>query len=237
MCARYTLTKEDKEIAAAYSSKLVNPFTPKKHIAITDTSLVISADEPDILQLMHFSIVPHYAKTKNEYIKYAMFNTRSEDIFESKTFRPLLTNNKTCLIPADTFIEWHTVGKFKDPYKIFVKDRSIFSFAGLYSRWIDPISKEPYFSFSIMTTKANKPVAAIHNYVKGEPVTPDKARMPVILQKEDEHIWLSSDISPKEKLTLCQSYPDDLMDAIHISSNMNIVRTESGEWALPQNSL
>ena len=237
MCSRYTLTKEDKEIAAAYNAKLENPFQPKKHIAITDTSLVIAADKPDLLQPMHFSIVPYYAKTKNELIKYSLFNTRSEDIYDSKTFRPLLVKNKTCLIPADAFIEWHTVGKAKDPYRIFVKDRSIFSFAGLYSRWIDPLTKESYFSFSIMTTNANQPVAAIHNYVQGKPVTPDKARMPVILEKKDEHLWLSSDIAPAEKLTLCKPYHDDLMDAIHVSSNMNIVKTESGEWALPQNSI
>jgi putative SOS response-associated peptidase YedK len=228
MCARFTLSQADKDIMAAYAAKLANPFTPKQHIAITDTSLVITADQPDELQPMHFSIVPHIAKNKKEFVKYSLFNSKSEEIMTKRLFRPLLVNHKTCLIPADGFIEWQTNGSNKDPFHIHLVDRDIFSFAGIWSRWVDPATKEPYNSFAIMTTSANPLVAWIHN---------TKFRMPVILPKEDEKLWLDKELAPADLLSLCKPYPAELMDARVLSQRVNIERTDDGRLVYPQNSL
>jgi len=237
MCARFTLSQADKDIMAAYSAKLANPFTPKQHIAITDTSLVITADQPDVLQPMHFSIVPHMAKDKKEFVKYSLFNSQSEEIMGKKLFRPLLLHHKTCLIPADGFVEWQLNGTNKDPFQIHLTDRDIFSFAGIWSRWIDPATKEPYNSFAIMTIKANPLVAWIHNNKRGKLITPDQARMPVILPKEDENLWLDKELAPADLLSLCKPYPAELMDARELSQRVNIERNDEGRLMYPQNSL
>lgn len=227
MCARYILSKAEKELLDAYAAKLQGPFVPKEHVAITDTSLVMTADEPGVLQPMHFSIVPHMAKDKKEFMRYSLFNAKSEEILDKKLFRPLITNHKTCLIPAEAFIEWQTNGKNKDPFRIFVRDREVFSFAGIWSRWIDPVTKEPYNSFAILTTDANPLVAWIHN---------TKHRMPVILPKENEKLWLDKELSPADLLSLCQPYPADLMDAIPMSQRVNVERSEDGRLQYPRNS-
>ncbi|AMR33671.1 hypothetical protein A0256_20675 [Mucilaginibacter sp. PAMC 26640] len=45
--------------------------------------------------------------------------------------------------------------------------------------------------------------------------------MPVILSKENELAWLSKDISSADMLSLCQPFPDDLMDRYQVSSRIN----------------
>jgi putative SOS response-associated peptidase YedK len=71
----------------------------------------------------------------------------------------------------------------KEPYRFVVKNRPVFSYAGLWSQWVNPTTKEKYRSFSIITTDSNELVGEIH----------DKKRMPVILSKENEAAWLSKD--------------------------------------------
>ncbi|MBB5634324.1 putative SOS response-associated peptidase YedK [Pedobacter cryoconitis] len=55
-----------------------------------------------------------------------------------------------------------------------------------------------------MTTPANETVGKVHD---------PKFRMPVILDKNEESLWLSKDLSVEQLLTLCDPYPDDLMDS------------------------
>ena len=67
-------------------------------------SYTLSADKPDILQYMRFGIVPYWAKSLK--LTYDAWNIRSENILESKIYRPLIRNHKTCLIIANGFYEW-----------------------------------------------------------------------------------------------------------------------------------
>ena len=67
-----------------------------------------------------------------------------------------------------------------------VKDKEIFSFAGIYSEWID--NKETCQTFSIITTDANELMSQIHN---------TKRRMPLIIAKEMENTWLNVDMNEK----------------------------------------
>ena len=71
--------------------------------------------------------------------------------------------------------------KSKTLYFIYLKDEEIFSMAGVYDIWKNPVSGEILHTFSIITTEANKLTAEIHN---------SKKRMPVILDRNSEHLWL-----------------------------------------------
>ena len=59
--------------------------------------------------------------------------------------------------------------------------------AGLYSEWTSQSTGEVFNTFSIITTDANDLTAEIHNSGK---------RMPAILDKQSETVWL--DLSIKE---------------------------------------
>jgi putative SOS response-associated peptidase YedK len=63
-----------------------------------------------------------------------------------------------------------------------------------------------------MTTKANTIVGKIHD---------PKDRMPVILDKHDEKLWLSKDISTADLLSLCDTYPDAAMNYYRVSTDVN----------------
>lgn len=132
MCARYTMTKKEKEILKAYQVKLP-PFEPNYNIAPTQEGLVITADEPDIAQRMHFGLVPHWAN--NTSLNFSTLNARSEEAIDNKTWSPLLQHHKTCLVLADGFYEWDKKSGKSIPYRFVLNDREIFAFAGLWSQW------------------------------------------------------------------------------------------------------
>lgn len=219
MCARYTLTKKPKVIRNAYELESPEEFKPNYNVAPTHAMPVITADEPGKIQLMHFGLVPHWAKDLK--VGYSMLNARQETLLEKPSFKPLLVKNKRCLILADGFYEWKTVGKEKLPFRFTLKDRDTFSFAGLWSQWLNPADGKPYRSFSIVTTVPNHTVSELHD------------RMPVILSEESEKYWLSEDIKPEELIgQTCIPYPDDLMRKYRVSVDVNKVANNNPELIL-----
>lgn len=222
MCARYTLSKSEKELLKAYQVKLPDNYKPNFNLAPTDNGLVITADQPNIAQLMHFGLVPYWAKEKK--IGFSMLNARAETILEKTSFRPLMEKAKRCLVLADGFYEWEKAGKEKLPYRFVVPDRDLFSFAGLWSRWKDPVTGDPYETFTIITTSANDVVKPIHE------------RMPVILSKSDERLWLSKDLPIPEIQSLCDSYPADEMSKFRVSQEVNKVVNNHAGLMEPINS-
>jgi putative SOS response-associated peptidase YedK len=230
MCARYTLTKSEKQLLEAYNVKLEMPFEPNFNLAPTQNGLVITADEPEIAQPMHFGLVPHWAKDIK--LNFSTLNARSEEAATNRTWAPLLQHHKTCLVLADSFYEWDKKSGKSIPYRFVLKDRELFAFAGLWSQWKDKFSGEVYRSFTIMTTVSNKTVGQVHD---------PKFRMPVILDKFQEPFWLSKDISVPDLLTLCDPYPDESMSAYQVSTSVNStvinkVHNNHPELILPLNS-
>lgn len=214
MCARYTLTAEEKEILKNNPYQLVGAYEPDANIAVTDGGLVITSDEPDIIQQMSFGIVPHTASSN--VLTFDTWNIRSEEVMEKKTYAPLMKHRKTCLIIADSFYEWQKITDTdKRPYR-FTNERKTFCFAGLWSQWVNPETGEKYRTFGIMTTEANKTVGEIH----------DKQRMPVILHRNEELRWLNKKLTVEQLLEMCKPYPDHLMSRTQVSKKVNKVSTK-----------
>lgn len=209
MCARYTLTKKEKELLQAYNVKLPE-FDPNYNLAPTQEGLVITADEPAIAQRMHFGLVPHWASDVK--LNFSTLNARSEEAQTNRTWSPLLKHHKTCLVIADGFYEWDRKSGKSVPYRFVLNDREIFAFAGLWSQWKSQFSNEVYRSFTIMTTRSNLTVGQVHD---------PKFRMPVILDKQEEQLWLSKDISVADLISLCDPYPDEQMSSYMVSTSVN----------------
>ncbi|MDO6437063.1 SOS response-associated peptidase [Cyclobacterium sp. 1_MG-2023] len=209
MCGRYSvkqdLKKVEDQLKLRLSEKAKN-WKPSYNIAPSQLAPVVTSDKPDVIDVFHFGLVPHWAKDKK--VGYKMINARSETLLEKPSFKPLLVNNKRCLVLADSFFEWKKQGKEKQPFRIYLPEREVFFFAGLWSSWKDP-EGEMYNSYSIITTAPNKLMAKIHD------------RMPVILTREEEKMWLEPDQNPKDLLKLLNAYPADAMKAYEISSKVN----------------
>lgn len=209
MCGRYSqkidLKNVEDQLKLTLSDRAIK-WKPSFNIAPSQLAPVVTSDQPDLINVYHFGLVPHWAKDKK--VGYKMINARSETLLEKPSFKPLLINNKRCLVLADSFFEWRKDGKEKQPFRIYFPEREVFFFAGLYSSWKDP-EGETYNSFSIITTAPNSLMEKIHD------------RMPVILTPEEEKQWLDPDQNPKDLIKLLNAYPADAMKAYEISTDVN----------------
>ncbi|MFI5452229.1 SOS response-associated peptidase [Pedobacter sp. UC225_61] len=200
MCARYTLTAEEKELISQGNYTLNGPYVPDPNIAITDIGYVVTMEEPDVVQRMFWGIVPANATSKVP--EFSSFNIVSEEVWEKPVYAKLLHEKKFCIVFADGFMEAEEVTEEdRRPWR-FLTERKIFAFLGLWSEWIDPETGEAHRTYGIFTCKANKIVGEIHA----------AQRMPVILSKKSENIVLSKKSSIEDVLALCVPYPDQLMN-------------------------
>jgi putative SOS response-associated peptidase YedK len=94
-------------------------------------------------------------------------------------------------------------------------------FAGLYSIWRS-LEGEDICTFTIITTDANELLRPIHD------------RMPVIIPKDKEDLWLDPKTADKEKLlALLTPYPSEEMEFYRISPIMNKPEYDSPEAITP----
>jgi putative SOS response-associated peptidase YedK len=220
MCGRSSLTKTEKEIEARfnatfYSEELerYNPL-PNYNVAPTNMMPSIIMEEPSIIHLYRWGLVPSWAKDTK--IGHTMINARLESLQEKPAFKRLISRQR-CILPLDGFYEWKSDGKSKIPYRIQTVDQDIFSVAGLYDQWKDPSNGQMLHSFTIITLAANAFMAQIHD------------RMPAILNKQMEIQWLDADLSPTAALEALQAYPSDAMTMYRVSDKVNNVRERGAE--------
>lgn len=129
-----------------------------------------------------WGLLPSWAK--DEDFRKNTLNARIETIDEKASFRNVTQNR--CLVIATAYYEWHwndEKGKSKDKYQINSQEDEIFTFAGLYSKWVNPSTGEEKNTYTILTTEANELMQYVHNH---------KKRMPVVLHKKDEKVWLDN---------------------------------------------
>jgi hypothetical protein len=102
------------------------------------------------------------------------------------------------------------------------------SIAGLYSRWKDKETGEYYYSYTVLTTKANSILEYVHN---------NKKRMPVFIAPEDEKTWLEKDLKKEDVLELCHPFQDTAMRAFTISKLLTTryINTNVPEVLAPMN--
>lgn len=182
--------------------------------------VIINEGERSI-RYYNWGLIPSWSKSLEEakLKRKGTLNARSETVFVKSSFRnPIL--KKRCLIPSIGFYEWREYNDKKYPYFIYLKDRKVFSFAGIYDNRIDKETGEITDTYSMLTVDANPMMAKIHNTQK---------RMPVILKKEDEERWLDPNLTKDEIAALLQPYDESLMAAYTIQKDFNKIRHSEGE--------
>ena len=172
--------------------------------------VIINENQQNILKSFKWGLIPFWAK--DERIGYKLINTRSETITEKPSFK-VAFQQRRCLIPANGFYEWRKDDK--QPFYINLKDRELFSFAGIWEIWESPAGKQ-IFSCSIITTSPNMKLKNIHH------------RMPVILHKEQEKTWLTEN-NGNILQKLLVSYPNREMLSQPVSFDVNSVRNNYPE--------
>ena len=101
--------------------------------------------------------------------------------------------------------------------RVVMRSREPFAFAGLWSVWRDPDGNR-IPSCAIITTTANDLLRPVHD------------RMPVVLPRELEELWLDRSIDDPGALgSVLTPYLDDAMEAYEVSTLVNSAANDSPE--------
>lgn len=197
MCGRSSLTKTEKELeerfnATFYSEDLerYNPL-PNYNVAPTHYMPVITNKDPIHFNVYRWGLIPFWAK--DEKIGSSMINARIETIQEKATYKNTF-QHKRCLVPMDGFYEWKKDGKQKVPFRIITKDQEVFSVAGMWEHWRNPSGLDIY-TYTVITLPANEKMSELHD------------RMPAILPKEHESLWINEDLTREECIIFATTLP------------------------------
>jgi putative SOS response-associated peptidase YedK len=181
MCSRYFLDADGNVIAYTFNVPVHDRIRRRFNIAPTQEAPVVRVDGAGRREvaMLRWGLVPSWAQDPS--IGNRMINARSETAAEKPSFRNAFRSRR-CAVPATGFFEWKGEPGRKQPFAITAADQPLFAFAGLWERWHDRSQPDApaVETFTILTTDANSPVAAIHD------------RMPVILPADRVEAWLTA---------------------------------------------
>lgn len=197
----------DRPLNAGYQG----PPPPPRYNARPGQILpVVLNSKPKIFQMALWGFMPPWDKAK------PIINARKESLDTKPTFEKSF-HERRCLIPADGFYEWGTIGGHKIPYRFTLKSQGLFAFAGIWKP--DPKTKQP--EFAIITTKPNELVGKIHD------------RMPAILPPKHEQDWLDNSTPGHQLLNLLSPYPSNKMQSYPVSALVNSPKNDNAEVIKP----
>ena len=199
MCGRFVLITDLKNIQKYYDIKNISCEHQPSWNIVPSQSVPVIICHNGINQLVcyRWGLIPSWSKDPS--IAEKLINARAETVDKKPSFRDAFKKRR-CLIVADGFYEWKREGKSKMPLYFYLKSARPFGFAGLYETWISPDKKE-INTCVIITTAANELIAPVHD------------RMPVILSREQERVWLDSNmVDVSGLLSVLKPYPAGEMD-------------------------
>lgn len=218
MCYHNSLKKNAVDISEYYDAPFEESelFEPLFHISgfeLRDFPIVTNIYNFKQLKMATWGLEFPWMLNNKDYkkIKFQHLNARAETIFEKKSYKEVIIQHR-CLIPSTGFFEWREFNKKKYPYFIHLKNRELFSFAGIYNIILLNDTQQTLFSFSMVTTEANDLMKKIHN---------TKHRMPLILHRKDEKKWIDNTLNKSEISQLLIPYPAHKMDAFTIEKTIS----------------
>ncbi|MGI5920535.1 MAG: SOS response-associated peptidase [Syntrophomonadaceae bacterium] len=218
MCGRYTLTIDQDELSERFGCPVIIPdYRPRYNTAPgQQMPVVIKQKGENRMVMMRWGLIPHWCK--DDSMGARLFNARMESVAEKPSFRDSLLTRR-CIVPADGYYEWLKINNTKQPLRIVKKSRQTFAFAGLWDKWVDQRGNTR-LTFTIITTEPVESIRHIHN------------RMPLILSREYEELWLEK-ICPGSRIEvkafLSQFKPENELQAYPISNMVNSSANEHPE--------
>lgn len=213
MCGRFAITLPADAMRRLFGFADEPQFPPRYNIAPSQpVPIVIFDGGRRRFLLVRWGLVPSWAKDMPQSL---LINARAETIAEKPSFRGAFRHHRA-LMPADGFYEWRAreTGKGpKQPFLIRRRDGKPFAMAAIWDTWM-PSGGSELDSCAIITTEANATLTPVHS------------RMPVILDEKDWARWLDPAATEKELLALLAPAPDDLLEAIPVSTRINNVAND-----------
>jgi putative SOS response-associated peptidase YedK len=203
MCGRFVMKADPGELADFFSLAGTVDVVARYNIAPTQLVAAV-AGGPDgrAWRVFRWGLVPSWASDVK--IGQRMINARSETVFDKPVFR-MAIRRRRCLIPADGFYEWGTVGAVRQPYFIRLNDSRPFAMGGIWEHWESP-EGDVIESCAILTAPANELMSSFHH------------RMPVIIDRDQFDRWLDPAVTDRSGIEdLLAPYPSERMACYPVS--------------------
>ncbi|MCC6173895.1 MAG: SOS response-associated peptidase [Chloroflexi bacterium] len=212
MCGRYTLTTPE-ELAERFGIAGLSEvrIEPRFNVAPSQSvPVIVGHDGGPALVSMRWGFQPSWMKETGQ--RPPPINARAETLLERPMFRGAVAHGR-CLIPANGFYEWMAVPgkKTKQPVYVRLKDGGLFAFAGLHTRGREDVGE----TCVIVTTAANALLQPVHD------------RMPVILSRSVEELWLDPSLDDaRAAMAGLQLVEQDRLEVYPVSTLVSNVRND-----------
>jgi len=215
MCGRFIQCTRGEALAERFHLPTAPLLTPRYNVAPGQPvhAIRVAGDGVRESVSLHWGLVPAWSPEPRT--AYSTINARAETVAEKPTYRSAFRRRR-CLIPADGFYEWRKMEKRKQPYCIAPTDGQPVAFAGLWERW--ERDSQILESCTILVTAANAVIAPIHD------------RMPVILDPDDEALWLDPAVNdPAVLQPLLAPCPSERLQIWPVATAVNMPRNNGPE--------
>jgi putative SOS response-associated peptidase YedK len=214
MCGRFTQRRPTSEIASIFEADdLADDHGGRYNIAPTsEAAVVVQSEDRRAVVRYRWGLVPSWAADPKAGSK--AFNARAETLATSPLFRDPFRKRR-CLVPVDGFYEWRREGSARKPVWIHDPSGRPLALAGLWTGRQDPETGEWRRTFTIITTRPNDFMTAIHD------------RMPAVVTPDAWALWLDpAPADPGELRALLEPREDVALDAHDVSLLVNNVRND-----------
>jgi putative SOS response-associated peptidase YedK len=176
---------------------------------------------------MKWGLVPSWSEEPKT--PFSTINARAETVTDKPAYRKPFKSQR-CLVPATGYFEWAEAEgrQGKQPYRLQAQalgevsageagEEAIVALAGLYDVWRGPEGEELY-TYTIVTTQASPGLERLH------------PRMPVILSREAEEVWLDPSVNTvkdaERLMGLLVPYPSEKMRVYPVDTAVNSPRND-----------
>ena len=217
MIDRYSITASAEEIRERFSVDVPDFYKPHYNAAPTQLLPVITTSSRGV-SLFYWGMSPEWAK--NKVLGERIINTQTESFAEKPTLQKALKKSR-CIIPADGFYGWKKVGKKTSiPYRFVLNAKEPFSIAALWEEFEDTDGNQIQ-TFTMITIGSNELVSGVQE------------RMPVILTRQAEKLWLDNNSNEELLLSLLISYPAAAMNHYPVSPGIIDSKTDVASLIIP----
>lgn len=220
MCGRFTLSTPAAAVAETFGLAEVPDLEPRYNVAPSQLVAVVGL-KPDGrtrgLAKLRWGFVPSWASDPSAGPR--PINAKAETVSTKPPFSHAF-RTKRCLIPADGFFEWATVGGRKVAHHFRLRSGGPMALAGVWDVWHRK-GQPTVLSCAVITVPANDLVRPFHE------------RMPAILTPDLFDRWLCAETPEQEALGLLAPFPADLMDAVRVGPAVNKVTNDTAECVAP----
>lgn len=218
MIDRYSIAASREIVEKRFGVEVPQHFKPRYNCAPTQLLPVITGSAKKGISTFYWGMHPAFAKQKT--LSERIINQHAEPIVEKPALKKILIKHR-CIIPADGFFGWKKIGKkTMVPFRFTLPDNQLFSLAGIWAEFENE-KGEDIHTFSIITLPAN------------ESVLPVQERMPLILNVEQEKLWLETETPEHVLMELLKTYPKEELVSYTVSSGITDIKNDFASLLRP----